>query len=461
MCTTYLGWKIIMDLKEEGIEIEDFPRLIRLNPFARFKTRGNGAVSFKINLNNNENNNENNNIIKCNKNINNINENNENKKNNNNEQNNKKNNEKQLKTIKIIKNIVKKNIDELSMIECKNTNPGVVFYEGEITKEMENYALKAIHSIITIEEAEEFAAKIGAEIYKLKLGRGIIGSIAAIACPLEDFTYELLTYRIKENYGMKRQIDEKSVYLMNKKTYPNTFENIDNEYIAIEPHTSCPILYGIRGESKEVLKIAKDLVKVNEEIQGYMIYKTNQHTDMHLKKIDKIVDMEKYGSYIVKGTVSQNPYVIEGGHVFFTLKDDYGKIKAAAFEPTKDFRKIIEKLKEGDIVELYGGIGCGESFNIEKIKIIQLKKIIKYENPICECGKRMTSAGSGKGFKCKNCGHRLRDGEKIAIEENRELEENKFYETPVSARRHLAKPLVRFQNKDNLKKKVKRINKIF
>ena len=51
MCTTYLACHIIDKLKEVGIEIVGCPRLIRLNPFARFKTRGNGGVAFKI-LNN-------------------------------------------------------------------------------------------------------------------------------------------------------------------------------------------------------------------------------------------------------------------------------------------------------------------------------------------------------------------------------------------------------------------------
>ena len=93
------------------------------------------------------------------------------------------------------------------MFDCDNTNPGVVFYQGEITDEMIDYAFKAIYSIITIDEAEEFANNIGAEIHKFKKGRGIIGSIAAISCPLEDYTYELLAYRHPSRYGTVRNID--------------------------------------------------------------------------------------------------------------------------------------------------------------------------------------------------------------------------------------------------------------
>lgn len=48
MCTTYLASQIINKLHDNGIDIIGYPRLIRLNPFAKFKTRGNGGVSFKI-----------------------------------------------------------------------------------------------------------------------------------------------------------------------------------------------------------------------------------------------------------------------------------------------------------------------------------------------------------------------------------------------------------------------------
>ena len=55
----------------------------------------------------------------------------------------------------------------------------------------------------------------------------------------------------------------------------------------------------------------------------------------------------------------------------------------------------------------------------------------------------MTSAGKGKGFKCKSCGNRLESDEKLAEKVERTLINGKFYETPVSARRHLSKPLIR------------------
>lgn len=397
MCTTFLASTIINELKDNGIEITGFPRLIRLNPFARFKTRGNGGVSFKIALS---------------------------------------------EDISIAKKIILKKVEELSMFDCDNTNPGVVFYQGDITKEMEDYSFKAIHKIITIDEATSFGEKIGAELHKFKKGRGVIGAIAAISCPLPDYTFELLSYRDKSKYGTIRFIDYDSVVRMDKETFPETFENIDGKYLAIEPKTPCPVLYGIRSNSPEVLEIAKEIVIPNEEIVQYCIFKTNQHTDMHIQEVSKISVMEQYGCYKVKGIVKDNPKVIEGGHMFFTLFDDSGEIECAAYEPTKNFRKIVAKLRSGDSLELYGGIGEQNTFNIEKFQVINLNDVI-YENPICTCGKRMTSAGKNKGFKCKHCGYKIPSSDKVPKNISRDLTNGKFYETPVSARRHLSKPLIR------------------
>lgn len=400
MCTTYLASQIINEFKDNGIELADYPRLIRLNPFARHKTRGNGGVALKIPIDS---------------------------------------------KISRAKEIVLESVEKLSMFDCDNTNPGVIFYDGEITKEMEDYAFRAIYEFITIDEAEQFGKSVGCEIHKFKKGRGIIGSIAAISLPLGDFTYELLAYRAPENFGTERRIDYESVYEMDRKTFPDTFENIDysEDYIAIEPKTPCPVLYGIRSNTPEVLKVAKSIVKVDEPIDDWCIFKTNQHTDMHIQNASKISDMKQFGCYCVCGEVKNKPTIIDGGHMFFYIQDESGEIECGAYEPTKNFRKTVSHLRPGDIIRVYGGIGEQKTFNVEKFQVIKLNDV-EYKNPVCECGKRMTSAGKNKGFKCKKCGNKIESSEKIPEKIPRNLENLKFYETPVSARRHLSKPICRF-----------------
>lgn len=401
MCTTYIGALVMDELKHYGFQIKCHPRLIRLNPFAPFKTRGNGAIAFNLSLNSG-------------------------------------------KDAEKAKKLILNQVENLSELQHKNTNPGVVFYDGIITPELKTYSMTTVQKIVTIENAQKLAVQVGAQFHKFKNGRGIIGALAAIGYPLEDRTYELLAYRIPENYGKKRKINYKSVLEMNQKTYPQTFDNLDEDedYIAIEPHTPCPILYGIRGETPEAVIKAHGILKTCETIERIVVYATNQHTDNHLLKIDHISQMDKCKCYIAQGFVENSPKTIEGGHVIFNLKDDSGSIDCAAYEPTKGFRDVVKNLKDGDLLKVYGGIGDKGSLNLEKIHVLKLAKVYESRNPICECGKRMKSAGKNKGYKCMNCGFKLRYGTKNLIEVKRNIKKG-FYEVPPAARRHLSKPLIR------------------
>ncbi|WP_414467997.1 DUF1743 domain-containing protein [Methanosphaera sp.] len=404
MCTTYLTCIIINELKKHNIQPVGYPRLIRLNPFARYKTRGNGALSFKVELDDRE-------------------------------------------DVNLIEKIVLDNVEKYAMFDGENTNPGVIFYEGEITDEMREYAKNAIYQIYTIDYAQQFADKIGARSHRFKKGRGIIGAIAAISLELTDETFELLAYRMPENIGTKRKLDEASIFEMNEITYPDTFENIDTDqnYAAIEPHTPCPVLYGIRGNTPDAVLKAHSIVKSGEEIADYCIFSTNQHTDMHIQEGVAIGDMQNTGCYKFDCVVSEDPHDIEGGHVFFKVEDGSGSIECAAFEPTKSFRDIVRKLKVGDELTIYGGVNDNHTLNIEKFKLNKKATIYSYENPVCECGKRMKSAGKDKGFKCPKCKNRIRSSEKVKIEIPRSDVEVGFYEVPTEARRHLSKPIIRIE----------------
>jgi len=404
MCTTYLTHIILEKLKQNAITPLDYPRLIRLNPFARYKTRGNGALSFVVEVTPEE--------------------------------------------VSTVERIVLDEVEKYSMFEGANTNPGVVFYEGEITGPMKEYAIGAIHEIYTISYAEEFARRMGIRFHKFKKGRGIIGSIAAISIELDDVTYELLAYRIPENYGTKRLLDDDSIFLMNELTYPETFDNIDQEanYAAIEPHTPCPVLYGIRGNNPEIVRKAHEIVISHEKIEGFRIFKTNQHTDMHIQSGIKIADMCDCACYKFECVVCDVPHDIRGGHVFFKVEDGSGVIECAAFEPTKSLRDVIRKLIVGDKLLIYGGINENHTLNIEKLKILELAPKYVEVNPVCTCGKRMKSAGKNKGFKCPKCGNKIRDDTKDKIKSPRTIKVG-FYEVPTEARRHLSKPIIRMQSK--------------
>ena len=403
-CTTYIGM-LLMDELGEKYKM-DTPKLIRMNPMVKYKTRGNGGVSLRI--------------IE---------------------------DEKKLteNDINYIKETVINLVEEYSDFECENTNPGIVFLSEENyiknRKILDDYYKKVLYDIITVDYAKEIIGKIGGEYKAYKKGHGIIGALGSIAS-VGPYTYELLTYRKRENWGKKRAIDSKSVVEMDEKTIPFTFNNVDGEKQIIAPRTKCPVLYGIRGIKKDVLIDAMNMVKCGEEIDRYMIYKTNQGTDVHLRYM-KIKDIYPNTGVIVYGIVVNNPKDIAGGIVVFEIDDGTGKINCVAYEPTKDFRNLIRKLKKGDIVGVYGTVREEPlGINIEKLKILRLSKQYMKDKK-CSCGGTLKSKGVKSGYVCNKCGKKIKYDEIKLIEVKRDIKEG-FYEVPPSARRHLSKPLILF-----------------
>lgn len=397
MCTTYVGALLYRELSRLA-EPLDLPRLIRLNPNIPYKTRGNGAVAMTF--------------------------------------------EAEEEVIPKIKDTVLFYVSQLAEFEHENTNPGVVFLEGEVPNELKEFSLKALREHVTIEEAEEVAREVGAEYFKFKLGRGVIGSLAAIGYPLERFTYELLAYREPENFGTPRRVNPESVFQADRWAYPFSYDNVDpyKRSVLITPHGKDPVLVGIRGVDKAKVLEVFERVEFGEPVAFYQLYKTNQNTDDHLVP-KKIGELKLYDSAVVRGKVA-GPYWERGRHVFFELEDETGKIRVAAFEPTKKFRNWVRKLLPGDEIIAAGGIKEHEgvlTLNLEKFYPVKLVPKVEYQKPRCpKCGGTMKSKGDY--LKCKRCGYRM-PKELIPAEVPRVLEK-KIYEVPPEARKHLSRPLV-------------------
>jgi tRNA(Ile2)-agmatinylcytidine synthase len=259
-----------------------------------------------------------------------------------------------------------------------------------------------------------------------------------------DCTFEHLAYRQKDRWGTPRDVDKESFFEADRETYPETWDTVDltNRLVVCVPHSADPVLFGIRGESPEIVNKAAALIRA-EPVERFAVYRTNQGTDMHLLPVQKIAEIKDMHSYRLEGTISAVPKTIEGGHVIFAIRDPEGEeIDCAAFEPTKNFRSLIRKLVHGDRVILSGSVTSG-TLNIEKIEIKALAPLYREENPKCPmCGKHMKSAGKGQGLRCKKCGIQTQSLLKIRCKVERDLEQG-LYEVPPCARRHLAKPLAR------------------
>ncbi|MCX8207006.1 MAG: tRNA(Ile)(2)-agmatinylcytidine synthase [Methanothrix sp.] len=395
-CTTYLAAVLIERLRASGYHVCT-PKLVRLNPCARYKTRGNAAIAIPV----------------------------------------------EAEDPESIGQTALDTLLELSDLSGINTNPGLVIAE-RVTEEMRQFYRRAVTEILEIEEAKGILTAEGIWHRGFKNQRGLIGALAAVGSEFDDSTYELIAYRRRELWGTPRSLDEDSIWEADRATYPATWDTVDysNRRIVFSPHSPDPVLFGIRGDDPDAIRRAFSMIR-SEAPERCVMYVTNQGTDAHIIDMrgrDTCLNDDR--SYRLRGSVAGKPRAIEGGHVFFPIDVGGRKIECAAFEPTKCFRKIVRSLIPGDLIEVYGSMKSS-TLNLEKIDIISMEKQRRSRPPLCACGRRMESAGAGQGYRCRRC--RTRSIEAEVLELSRDIEEG-LYEVPPSARRHLAKPLVRMRD---------------
>ena len=406
-CTTYIAALLVEKLCSMSVSFMDYPNLIRLNPNVPWKTRGNGALCLRINC--------------------------------------------REDTVDRIKETVLDTVEANSELGYGGTDPGVAFLFEDVPQEIKDFAKKAEQRIIKMDETLSLVKRFDAEAVGFKKGRGIIGGLAAIGEDLSgDHTFELITYRMPENCGEPRRVQASSVKMMDANS-SLTFSNIDPETgrILITPRGPDPILYGIRGENPEAVKQAHEMILRKEPIERWIIFRTNQGTDAHLRKVSTVKEIQPYNPVVAQGVVSKEPRVIQGGHVIFSIKDETGEVDCAAYEPTGNLCKTSRKLMARDIVKVFGGVRSSSSkhqltINLEKMRIQKLAPKTSFVNPSCpECGKRMKSMGKNQGFRCDKCGFRSSQLKKLEVNEERGLEMGLYITSPRS-QRHLTKPHCRY-----------------
>lgn len=409
MCTTFLAFKIVDLLHKQKTKFIDFPRLIRFNPNIPWKTRGNGAVSLRV----------------------------------------------KTKNPKKIKREIKRIVAKYS--DTKNgANPGLVFFESEqIPKDFSEFSDLALWQLINRDDAKKFAKKNNLEFFYHGNGQGLVGAIGAIGYEFDDNTLELLSYRRQSKFGTPRNLSTQSVKSMQEKTSPNTFNSFDTKKgrILIAPHGPDPVFYGIRGEDVDSLLLASKMIKTDEKLNGYMIFKSNQGTGDHLRNNLNPENLRPYSSGKLRGVVSGSPKTFRGGHVFFKINSKNFEINCAVYKPT-GMTSVASKLIKGDKLLVGGGVRKASklyprTLNLEFLKVLHLQRQLISRNPPCtNCNKNMKSKGRNQGFQCVVCGKKSKN--KIISEKARDLRK-KSYLPVISAHRHLTRPAQRMGMKNSTK----------
>jgi tRNA(Ile2)-agmatinylcytidine synthase len=412
-CTTYLLTEIIRELSD--MDVIGNPRLVRLNPAVPWKTRGNGSLVLRIGKG-----------VGGSKRIGMI----------------------DGRDIVSYPDAAEWEPDDVDIIrrlrpiiECNSSegsDPGLV-----VSRERPSPSLywEGVRGIVEKSTVIAELKRISARTFEMGCGRGIIGAACGMAWAPGDSTYEVLAYREKERWGTGREIDASSIREMDL-TFQSTFNswNEREQRPTMIPSSPCPVLFGLRGDDEEEAVRAAMFLRT-ERIDRWMTFLTNQGTDDHV--IRNASEITENSSYEIEGIVLTHAKHMRGGHTFIDINTRYGKITCAAYEPSKEFRMLFDNLVPGDKISVIGELrDRPRTLNAEKVSVRDLTEVFeKTSNPVCdECGKRMQSIGKGQGYRCKGC--RTRSKVPITVKGTRRVVPG-WYEPPVSARRHLSKPLKR------------------
>lgn len=417
-CTTFLATEIIRELVIDGdLDLIGYPRLVRLNPAIPWKTRGNGSLCMRFGRGKGDK--------------------------------------------RFIGKISGK---ELWCFEDQTEwEPSVEFLVGKITPLVEkfhdpddsdpgiviadrrpspDFYRKGVTRVMKRSEVEDEIARIGARKLEWGCGRGIIGCVCGLAWEPGDRTFELLVYRPQERWGTEREFDPSTIERAEHEIGSsfNSWEDRSRK-VAMVPGTPCPVMYGFRGDVPNDLILGHGIIKTEPQ-DRWVVFETNQGTDDHIITDFTEEEFIPNSSYIVRGTV-ESVERIRGGHTFVRLSTEFGSLTGAAYEPSREFRHALDWLARGDVIEILGELRENpRSLNIEKMHVISLAdEYSKVSNPICaRCGRTMSSAGKGQGYRCRRCG--TRSDEPIMRKNVRWIVPG-WYEPPTAARRHLSKPLKR------------------
>jgi len=398
-CTTYLGYILSSYLRRRNAEFLDLPYLVRLNPNIPVKTRGNGAVSLHVRLDTSD----------------------------------------LCDVAWELASVVEHEIETHG-----KTSPGLVVASSRAQSMLSKVYERAVKEFVPLsyvrELLEELEKKGEACIPGLR-GRGLTGSAAAIgAFRLREFTYEVLVYGSRELGERLAESDEVFIAIdrMYRPLIFATYDYVEKRPLAT-PRSTTPVVLGLRGLDPSLLVTALRMIP---GVDHWVLYKTNQATDAHLRTKKSISLLRPYDSVVVEGEVKGSPRVLKGGHVKVTLCDRTGCIDAMFYRETGYLRHVARLLRSGDLVEVGGGVvpRFGLTLNAESLRVISASSGILELNPTCPvCGKRMKSAGRGKGFKCSGCGFKAKDALKTRVEYGRHLEPG-LYLPSTRAYRHLTKP---------------------
>ena len=375
-CTTEVLFRLLNDLPDD-VSFRT-PRLVRLWPFAKQRTRGNAAVAVELITEN-----ESELLIHLDK--------------------------WWQQHVESLKGVL--GTSDHSERTQYPADPGMIWTSESMTDEA--FYKSAVSSEIELQNVPEVTRYWG--------GNGRIGATAAVLWPAAQCTYEAIAWRSNEAEG-RRQLDE--VALAEVEDLKDTFlcRNPKLGTSLLAPRGNSPVLFGIRSWTKDGAQHALDILEQGndtEPTKGSLVFQTNQATGDHLE-----VPVEAY---------VRSKSILKKGHV--VLETTQGTWMA--FRQSGHIALLSQWVIKGDLLI---GNGLRDEDDVLHLELLKVKKSIsEQKRPLCvRCNKSMKSMGKNQGLRCKRCNLTSDRG---WVEVERIPPFQNWVQPPPSSRRHLSKPL--------------------
>jgi len=255
-------------------------------------------------------------------------------------------------------------------------------------------------------------------------GFGKIGAAAAISWPAQTKTWEAIAWRTSDDASKKRSIDLNALDEIDGWEGVVLSRDPRNGNGLIAPRGRSPVLFGVRGTSSDAAQAAcQHLIQASatEPVSGWRVFVTNQASGDHLAEPLTLTvrDVETHPERKHARIHTSGPTVMayaEGGPV----------------------NSLARWLMAGDVITVLGLSHPDGSLHAERIKLESWVPR-RLQRPLCDtCQVRLKSMGKGQGLRCPTCKGRSADVWLPVPEEPPAVD---WVEPPMSARRHLARPL--------------------
>ena len=379
-CTTNLFSRILGNLPDYA-KVIGLPRLVRLYPFAKRRTRGNAAVCAEIEISDGSEDDWLNFL-----------------------------DELWEKELRNYVGIVAES--EHNNREQYPSDPGLVWFDKQPDR-------KFYYSCV---RREIKANRLPNAVFS-RGGHGLIGATAACAWPMAFVTYETIAYRLESNIGTQRKICSETLGQID--AIEGTFWSRDpsNGKGLIAPRGPCPVLFGIRARDAETSEMAAKKMIDSEEceqVDFIATFATNQCSDDHISGTNT-------------GVVKEIN-VLKNGHVALTVN----KKTWMAFRSSGDVKNLAQSLRKGDELSAKGLWKDSQTLHLEKLMISKAVPRDR-KRPLCtDCNVRTKSMGKDQGVRCPRCGERFKASWEYSSTDNLE---GIWSQPPLDSRRHLAKPI--------------------